>query len=113
MCKMILYMEQSLITTYSNRTRDPALVPQCDLPDTKSCDFMKCSLNNSGSVLTHSYKFLPCQKPQALNLVISGPNGVSILNGTYNDSCIKTLDDGTILNITVKHPSDQTMGLEV
>ena len=102
------------MTTYSARFRDPALVPQCDPPDTKSCDSMKCSLNNSGSsVITHSYKFLPCHKPQALNLVMSGPNGVSFVNGTYTDSCVKQLDNGTVLNITVKHPTDQTMGLEV
>ena len=113
MCRMILYMEQSIITTYSGRLRDPALVPQCDLPDTDSCDFMKCSWNNSGSVITHSYKFFRCQNPQAVNLVMSGPDGVSFLNETFTDSCLKTLDDGTVLNITVKHPSYRTMGLEV
>lgn len=112
MCKMILYMEQYIITAYSNLTRDPNLVPNCERPDTKSCDWIKCSFNSSDVVIrNHSYQFLRCAKPQAARLVFSTSS--TTFNKTFDQSQIVQMDETTSVNVTIKHPPDQTLGLQV
>lgn len=112
MCKMILYMEQYIITTYSGRTHDPATVPSCQQPDKESCDTMICSWKNLyRTPINHTYQFLRCAKPQAFRLILQA--GLHVLNGTYDRSIVIPVNDTLTLNITVKRPSDGVFGFEV
>lgn len=95
------------MTYYSNLTRNPDLVPNCTLPDAKSCDGFKCSWHSAN----HSYQFFPCSKPQAFRLVLTSAEGT--FNKTFDASEMVKLNDNYSLDVTVKHPGDQTFGLQV
>ena len=112
MCKLLLYMEQYIMTTYSGMTHDPATVPNCTQPDTKACDSMLCSWHNSyGTLVRHTYQLLRCSKPQAFRLILEV--GLHTLNGTYDESSLIRVNQTMQLNITVKHPTDQILGFQV
>ncbi len=100
------------MTAYPNVTHDPATVPSCQQPDTKSCNSMTCSWKDSyGTPVTHTYQFLPCSKPQAFNLVLVA--GLHHYEWTFNESRVVPVNLTMTLNVTVKHPSDQTLGFKV
>lgn len=112
MCQMILYMEQYIMTAYSGVTHDPATVPSCQQPDTKSCDSMICSWKDVwGTPTRHTYQFLRCSKPQAFRLILEV--GLHVLNETYDKSRVIQVNETMQLNITVDHLSDQTFAFQV
>lgn len=111
LCKMILYMEQYIITSHSARSGDPNAVPQCQPPDTKSCDRMLCSWSNAAMV-NHSYQFMRCAKPQAFRLVMTSKDYVWF-DETFDRSKFVP-GSGTDVNVTIMHgTTGQSFGFQV
>lgn len=111
---MVLYMEQYIVTSYSGRSRDPAKVPLCQRPDDKSCDWMNCSWSSpdAKALKMHSYQFLRCAKPPAFRLVVSA--GCStLLNVTFDKSQVVKIDASSSVNVTIKRPLAQSLGVQV
>ena len=111
MCKMNLYMEQYIITSYSSIIKDPSMTPMCQRPDPGTCNLMRCSWNTSVAMVYHEYQFLPCDKPQAVRLMVVV--GLEVFNLTYTKSTVVKLNMTTSLNVTLNHLSDQSIGFGV
>ena len=108
----MVYLEQYIITAYSSATHDPARVPTCQPPDAKSCDSLTCSWKDAiGTPIMHTYQFKRCSKPQAVDLVLMA--GLHHYEWTFDKSTMVTVNYTMRLNVTVKHPSDQTIGFQV
>ncbi len=116
MCKMILYMEQYIITSYSGRIDNPLMTPTCKLPKTDSCRSMSCMWKSSqwntyGAIVYHDYELLPCSKPQAVRLIVFV--GEAVVNTTFYNSQVVFLNETSKLNFTLKHIREQTIGIQV
>ena len=110
---MILYMEQYIITSRSNRSRNPTLVPQCLRPDSKSCDWMTCTWDINGVMMNHTYQFLRCADPQAFRLIMTQGKQTTF-NETFNKSKVIQQSGKTGVNVTIKYRMpDQTFGFQV
>ena len=111
MCKMILYMEQYIISSISAIQHDPVLTPMCDKPP-RSCNIMQCYWNDTmGTKIIHSYNFLRCSNPQSVRFILYV--GEYVYNMTFTESKMVTLNSTTTLNFTLQHPSDITIGMVV
>lgn len=112
MCKMILYMEQYIMTAYSANTHDPALIPNCESPDTSACDTMSCSWKDAWDTpITHTYQFYRCAKPQYFDLTLIA--GLHHYGYSFDKSSFFRLNSTKQLNITVQNQPGQTFGFEV
>ncbi len=110
LCKMILYMEQFIISSASAQ-HNPMLAPTCNKPP-GSCDTMQCNWTNEwGTKVYHDYKFQRCSSPQSVQFILTV--GRYVYNMTFWESRIVQLNTTTKLNFTLLHPSDTTIGLAV
>lgn len=111
MCKTVIYLEQLVIVYKSSETRDPDMVPVCNLPGRNSCDWMECMW----SITSHniSVQFLPCAQPQGVHIVAVTASGDTLVDRTFSQSRLMDLGTSTAMNITIRHISDESLGLEV
>lgn len=112
MCKMILYMEQYIITSISSTVKDPDKAAMCDRPDSASCVTMQCSWKSlMETSVSHTYKFFRCSKPQSVTFDLEV--GEHVYSMSFVKSKMVDLNMTTTLNFTMLHPSETTVGIEV
>ncbi len=113
-CEVLEFIEQYIIVEQSAWTHDPALTPQCLIPDSAHCTSVKCQWPSSP---LHSQQaemdLLPCLNPAGMRISVSNSQEGIVFNHTFQQSGIVKFNSDTKLNVTLTHPQEGVIGLEV
>ena len=96
-------------TCYVLRDVATASSGECTTNCEEDCDTLSCTTNFGGLTVDFSIRILPCNDPPAANIQFSG--GFSF-DQDFSRTRQGTIDGGTV-DVTLYHPDDHTIELEV
>ena len=98
----------------SATTHDPLRTPLCPKPDLAHCLSIDC---NWPSGPYHSImakmELLPCLKPAGIKFNVTNSQEGVLFNHTFQQSQIVKFNADVSLNVTLTHPQEGVIGLEV